>query len=103
MSGENLFYTLERIKELEAKGKNAKEEEIIEYIEMTENPKIYSLEDLKQYHEYVRKIILNTQEVQDKLLSELNKISSPSSFEQIKEIVTRICERDIFTDNYVNR
>lgn len=101
MKGENLFNFVERIKFLEGRKYVGKllESEAYELNNLIKGAKLFSLQELKDYHSYVRILLGNSAEIKEELLERFKEVCSDESFEMIKDIVERVCERNIFIKN----
>tara|TARA_Y100000034_G_scaffold135398_1_gene207176 strand:+ start:857 stop:1180 length:324 start_codon:yes stop_codon:yes gene_type:complete len=94
MRGEEVYEIVEKTKDFEDRLENKEqmsEEEIINYNNLKTGKVLFSLEDIKEYHEHVRKLLRNVAEIEKELLKQFSDVCSPGSYKVIKEIVEEVC------------
>ena len=103
MKGEEIFDFVERAKFLEDKrqgGQGFSEEESIEYNKIVSRKVLFSLEDIKEYHNYVRKLLRNVSEIKSDLLERFKESSSIGGYNIIKEIVEEVCDNNLYLKGF---
>lgn len=101
MKGENLFNFMDRIKVLEDKKISNKlsEREVIELNNLANGARLFSLNELKDYHKYIRALLRNSSELKEDLLKRFKEVCSDESYDLIKDVVENVCDNNLFIKN----
>jgi hypothetical protein len=105
MRGEEIFAVVERTNELEDKRLNGgmSEKEVIEYNNIKRKTQLFSIDDFKEYHNYVRKLLKNVAEIEKELLKQFSEVCSPGSLKVIEEIVKDVCGSNLYMKGFWGR
>lgn len=105
MDGEELFKSVELMRDLDVKrnsGNSLSESEVLDYMKAKNKTKILSIEDIKNYHDYVRVILKNVNELKLDLLTRFGEVCSPNSLDLIKGVIEETFDTNLYLKDMWN-